>query len=313
MKDIAKSDTRHRGRAGAVAMAFVAGASYGLAGAVSRLVSSGGFTVSQIVVAQTLMAVLILGILVLVKYRPRGIRRVDIAKLMGVGVCSIASGYCYYTAISMLSVGTAVAIQFQYVWIVVVIAAVVNRARPSKWVIMATVLIIFGTLFGSGMADEIIANGGLLMSPMGLLIAFACAVFYGLFIFLNGKVALDQPAVTRSFFMMLGGLILASALCPGFYMGECDVVALAPGGLVMGLVSSIIPCVCLAAASTKLSGGLVAILTSSELPTAVFAGAVMFGETITPLVLFGVVLILVSIVLSEADGLMPSKDARQTG
>ncbi len=94
---------------------------------------------------------------------------------------------------------------------------------------------------------------------------------------------------------------MASALCPGFYLGECDVVALAPGGLVMGLVSSVIPCVCLAAASTKLPGGLVAILTSSELPTAVLAGALMFGEAVTPLVLFGVILILASIVLSEAD------------
>ncbi len=282
-------------------MAFAAGASYGLAGAVSRLVGAGGFTVSQIVVAQTLAAVLILGILVLVKYRPNGLRGVDAIKLIGVGVCSIASGYCYYTAIDMLSVGTAVAIQFQYVWIVVVIAAIANRARPNKWVVMATILIIFGTFFGSGMADEIIANGSLLMNPTGLLVAFACAVLYGLFIFLNGKVALEQPAVTRSFFMMLGGLILASALCPGFYLGECDVVALAPGGLVMGLVSSVIPCVCLAAASTKLPGGLVAILTSSELPTAVLAGALMFGEAVTPLVLFGVILILTSIVLSEAD------------
>lgn len=286
------------GRIIAMLLAFVAGASYGVAGAVSRLVAQQGFTVSQIVVAQTWSAVIMLGVLVLAKFRPR-MKAKEILQLMGVGCLLILSGYCYYTAISMLTVGTAVAIQFQYVWIVVVIAAIVDRKRPTKWVVLSSVLIVFGTLFASGMAGEVIDNGGLLMNPVGLLVAACCAISYSLFIFLNGKVAVEHHPVTRSFFMMAGGVVLASVLCPGFYLGECDVVAIIPGGIVMGLISSVVPCICLAASSSKLPGGLVAILTSSELPFAVLAGLLMFGEAITPLVSFGVVLILGAIVLSE--------------
>lgn len=286
------------GRIIAMLLAFVAGASYGVAGAVSRLVAQQGFTVSQIVVAQTWSAVIMLGILVLAKFRPH-MKAKEILQLMGVGCLLILSGYCYYTAISMLTVGTAVAIQFQYVWIVVVIAAIVDRKRPTKWVVLSSVLIVFGTLFASGMAGEVIDNGGLLMNPVGLLVAACCAISYSLFIFLNGKVAVEHHPVTRSFFMMAGGVVLASVLCPGFYLGECDVVAIIPGGIVMGLISSVVPCICLAASSSKLPGGLVAILTSSELPFAVLAGLLMFGEAITPLVSFGVVLILGAIVLSE--------------
>lgn len=290
----------------AMILAFVAGASYGLAGAVSNLVSQQGFTVPQIVVVQTISAVIILGVLVLVRYRPQMSPK-EILQLMGVGLFSVLSGFCYYTAIGMLSVGTAVAIQFQYVWIVVVIAAIVNRKRPTKWVVASTVLIIFGTLFASGMAGEVIDNGGIKMDPLGLLVAFGCAVSYGLFIFLNGKVAVEHPPVTRSFFMMVGGLVLASAICPGFYLGECDVLAIAPGGIAMGLISSVVPCVCLAASSAVLPGGLVAILTSSELPAAVLAGFLMFGEEVTPLILIGVVLILVSIVLSEGESFIKER------
>ncbi len=286
------------GRIIAMLLAFVAGASYGVAGAVSRLVAQQGFTVSQIVVAQTWSAVIMLGILVLAKFRPH-MKAKEILQLMGVGCLLILSGYCYYTAISMLTVGTAVAIQFQYVWIVVVIAAIVDRKRPTKWLVLSSVLIVFGTLFASGMAGEVIDNGGLLMNPVGLLVAACCAISYSLFIFLNGKVAVEHHPVTRSFFMMAGGVVLASVLCPGFYLGECDVVAIIPGGIVMGLISSVVPCICLAASSSKLPGGLVAILTSSELPFAVLAGLLMFGEAITPLVSFGVVLILGAIVLSE--------------
>ena len=286
------------GRIIAMLLAFVAGASYGVAGAVSRLVAQQGFTVSQIVVAQTWSAVIMLGILVLVKFRPH-MKAKEILQLMGVGCLLILSGYCYYTAISMLTVGTAVAIQFQYVWLVVVIAAIVDRKRPTKWVVLSSVLIVFGTLFASGMADEVIDNGGLRMNPVGLLVAACCAMSYSLFIFLNGKVAVEHHPVTRSFFMMVGGVVLASALCPGFYLGECDVFAIIPGGIAMGLISSVVPCICLAASSSKLPGGLVAILTSSELPFAVLAGFLMFGEAVTPLVSFGVVLILCAIALSE--------------
>lgn len=289
----------------AMVLAFVAGASFGLAGAVSRVVAQQGFTVSQIVVAQTWSALIILGVLMIVRFRPHMSAK-EALMLMGVGCAQILSGFCYYTAISMLSVGTAVAIQFQYVWIVVVIAAVANRKLPSKWVVLATALIIFGTLFASGLAGEFLA-GGLKMSPLGLAIAFACAVLYGLFIFLNGKVATEHHPVTRSFFMMVGGVVLASILCPGFYVGECDVMTIIPGGIAMGLISSVIPCVCLAASASKLPGGLVAILTSSELPAAVLAGFLMFGEEVTPLILFGVVLILVSIVLSEMDSFIKKK------
>lgn len=301
----AKNTQPASGRFVAMILAFVAGASFGLAGAVSRVVAQQGFTVSQIVVAQTWSALIILGALMIVRFRPRMSAK-EALMLMGVGCAQILSGFCYYTAISMLSVGTAVAIQFQYVWIVVVIAAVANRKLPSKWVVLATALIIFGTLFASGLAGEFLA-GGLQMSPLGLAIAFACAVLYGLFIFLNGKVATEHHPVTRSFFMMVGGVVLASILCPGFYVGECDVMTIVPGGIAMGLISSVIPCVCLAASASKLPGGLVAILTSSELPAAVLAGFLMFGEEVTPLILFGVVLILVSIVLSEMDSFIKKK------
>lgn len=112
------------------------------------------------------------------------------------------------------------AIQFQYVWIVVVIAAIVDRKRPTKWVVLSSVLIIFGTLFASGMAGEVIDNGGLLMNPVGLLVAACCAISYSLFIFLNGKVAVEHHPVTRSFFMMAGGVVLASVLCPGFILAS---------------------------------------------------------------------------------------------
>lgn len=284
-----------------IAAALVAGCAYGIGGTVSQIVKSQGFDLNHIVVGQFLAATLVMGALVLIKYRPH-MRVLDAIKLMLVGAMSVSSSYFYYYAIDLMTVGSAVAIQFQYVWIVVLISSIVDRKKPSVWVVLSAVMIIAGSILASGVADEML-GGGLALDPVGLIYAAACAVMYGLFIFLNGKVATDQPPVTRTFFMVLAGLIMASAIAPDFYIGACDVVSLIPGGVAMGLVMSVVPCVCLAISAVRLPGGIVAILTSAELPMAVVSGAVILGESVTPLVALGVVVILLAIVLSELPSL----------
>lgn len=285
-----------------IASALAAGCAYGVGGTLSQIVKAQGFELNHIVVAQFLAAVVILGIAVLVRYRP-AMCVGDAVKLMIVGAMSVSSSYFYYYAIDLLTVGSAVAIQFQYVWIVVLISSVVERRKPSAWVVLAAVLVIAGSILASGVADEML-GGGLVLDPVGLLCAVGCAVMYGLFIFFNGKVATEHPPITRTFFMVLAGFIMASVIAPDFYLGACDIVAIIPGGVAMGLVMSVIPCVCLAVAAVRLPGGIVAILTSLELPMAVLSGIVALGETVTPLVLAGVVVILLAIVLSELPSLM---------
>ena len=67
----------------------------------------------------------------------------------------------------------------------------------------------------------------------------------------------------------------------------------------MGLIMSVIPVLCIVGSSTVLPGGIVAILTSTELPAAVLAGVILFREPVTPLVVVGVVLILASVAITE--------------
>lgn len=277
--------------------AFAAGCAYGVGGTISQIVKAQGFTLNHIVVMQFLSATAILGILVAVKYRPQ-IKIIDALKLMGIGAMSVLSSYFYYYAIDLMTVGSAVAIQFQYVWIVVLIISIADRKKPSVWVVGAAVLVIIGSLLASGVADEIL-SGGLVLNPAGLICAFGCAAVYGLFIFANGRVVTDQPPVIRTFFMVLAGLIIASIIAPDFYTGACDVVAIIPGGIAMGLVMSVIPCLCLAIAAVRIPGGIVAILTSAELPMAVLSGALVLEERVTLLVGIGVVVILIAIVVSE--------------
>ena len=292
---------------GASLAAIAAGAGYGTGGAVCQIVAGFGFDIGHIVVIEFLVGALVLGVLSCTKYRtwPTG---KELVQLIGLGLASCFSSLCYFFAIDLLSVGQAVAVQFQYVWIAVLIQSVVERTRPGKWVVISTLAIIAGTLLGSGLVDEMLSSGsGLALDPLGFALAIGCAVVYGAYLYLNGRIAPRVPPVTRGFFIAVGGAIMAAAFAPGFFRGDCDIVALFPGGIAMGLIMCVIPLACLSQAAKRLPGGIVAILTSTELPVAVLAGCLMLGEKATPLTILGVVIITASIVLSEMDSLVRKK------
>ena len=279
--------------------AFIAGCSFGLGGAMSQVIKAQGFEVMHVMLSQTIAGVAILGILVLVKFK-QAIPVKEVVKLVALGMVNVIAGIFYYFAIDILSVGTTVAIQFQYVWIVVVFVSIADRKAPGKWTLVSAILIIVGSLLGSGLVDEVIA-GGVSMDPLGILLALGCAVVYASFIFLNGRVAIDFDPVPRTFFQTCGSLLTVLITYCVLGTPSCNFVQLAPWGVLMGLIMCVIPILFIVIASTNLDGGLVSILTSSELPMAVLSGCILLQETVTPLVIVGVVVILGSIALAQLD------------
>lgn len=284
-------------RAFAAFMGLGAGAAYGVGGAISQLVKAGGFEVGHIIVAQMVASVVILGVMVVIRYRCKMSRK-EILQLMLLGIISAISSYTYYLAIDLISVNQAVALQFQYVWITVAIQAIAERKLPSFWVVISSIAVIVGTVLGSGLLDDMLA-GNITMNPVGVVFALICAVCYAAFIYFNGRVAVDKPSVTRTFYMAAGALVFVVAALPAAGPATGNIADLIPGGIIMGLVMTIIPCICISAASSKLPGGIVAILTSSELPVAVLAGVLLCGESTTPFKIIGIVIIIGAIALSE--------------
>lgn len=286
-------------RGAAALLALAAGCSFGVGGSISQIIVGLGYQVMHVVIGQTVAATVILGIITLARYRT-SIPFKAVIQLAVIGILNLISSITYFFAIDLLSVGTTVAIQFQYVWIVVVFQAIAARRLPGKWTILSSAIIIVGTLFGSGMLDEMLA-GGITMNSTGLVLALLCAVCYAAFIFLNSRIAVEYAAVPRSFYQVLGALIALLIILPFMHVDSCDVIGLVSWGILMGLLMGVLPIVFIVAASSNLPSGLVSILTSSELPMAVVAGHIILGETVTPLIVLGVVLICGSIALAQLD------------
>ena len=154
------------------------------------------------------------------------------------------------------------------------------------------------------MADETFASG-LTISPLGLSCArLSVRSFVPLFIYMNGRVATEYHSVSRRLFEVTGGMILVFCLdatewwlCVrphcfgslGYFDGRCHVRH---------------PCAvyrCRQRAIGSLEG-LLQFSLRTELPMAVLAGALILGETVTPLIVCGVCAILAAIALAQLDG-----------
>lgn len=308
-KMLAQNPKRGGSAAIGILTAFLAGCSFGLGGAISQIVGSKGFSVMQVCFAQYAWAAVLLGILVVVRFRPT-MTGGEIARMVLLGAISSISSFTYYQAIGFIGVSAGVAIQFQYVWIAVAIQAVVERKKPGKWTLLSSVLVVVGSFFASGMADEIMAEQ-LTMNPIGLLYAITCAVFYAVFIYFSGNIAPKAEPVSKTFFGVLGGFIFIVCLMPFNGGFDFDALKLAPWGLLMGVIMSIVPILFIVIANSRISGSLVAVLTSSELPMAVFSGFVLLHENVTALIIFGVVVILGAICVAQLDNKKETGASRQ--
>ena len=279
-----------------VCCALVAGICFGAGGAISQVVASLGFEIVDITCAQLVSAMLVLGVVCFAKrYKTPNLHAC--LKLAILGIFNAATTYCYYLAIDKISVSCAVSFQFQYVWIVLVFECISSKVVPSVKLVICAALIIPGSLLGSGLVDEVLAQN-LDIDIAGIFIAIACAIFYAAYMHLNAKIELSYPPLQRTFFTMVGASVVG-VVATSIMKGGLVNVSVAPFGLVMGVIMSATPCACLAYASSKLSGSLIAVLSSSELPVAVLVGAAVLGEAITPLKVVGVILVCASIAVSN--------------
>lgn len=280
------------------AAALLAGIAYGVAGTTNQIIAGFGFDVGHITVMQFILATLLFGVVALIR-RKRMPSKKQIAQLLGIGMVYSIGTLSLFYAIDMLSVGQAVAIQFQYVWMANVLQSILDRKRPNVWVIVSVILLLAGTLFGSGLMDEILASASATgLSLTGVALALVSAVCFALFVCLNGRIAADIDTANRSLFICLAGAFMAMLVIPSFF-AQADVIALLPGGLVMSILMNVIPIGSLVFAGKYLPGGVMAIFTSLELPAAVISGCLMLGESVTVFTVFGVALICVGVIISQ--------------
>lgn len=287
---------------------FLAGASYGAQAATVKITYAAGFTWTQVVASQALFATLLFAVALIVQ-RARGKRLVPLSPkqvlaLVGLGLNTCIGTVLYNYALTLLPVSVAITLLFQFTWMSIVLQLVVMRRRPRVAEVVATVIILGGTLLASRVFSSDIGA----LDPTGVACGLLSALSCTFFMFFSSRVGRGLPPIQRGLIVCLGACVLGFALCPDYFTSGVLQNGIWKFGLVLGLCALFIPVVLFGIATPHLTPGLSAIMASSELPCGIALSVLALGEPVEVLQVAGIVAILAGITISQLPHLSPQAE-----
>lgn len=291
-------------------LVLLAACCYGILSTIVKIAVGNGVGILVILIGKFFYGLVILFVLVVVvhflfprKDKPEkstmpGWKRGIVLFFTGVVMCLVT--ICYFYSVSYLPVSVAVILLFQFLWMGVVIEAVVTRKMPSCNQLIAVVIIFIGMIFAGGTVGF-----GMEINLFGVVLGLLAAFFYALFVFLSGRVEPSMTPMNRSFLIALAGFIFVCALIAcidtpaaipaGIFAGDSLIY-----GVALGLFGVALPILFLAIGAPRISTGMATILNAAELPVEVLAAAFVLAEVVSAWQWIGVVIILVGIAFPHA-------------
>ncbi|WP_449537558.1 EamA family transporter [Ferdinandcohnia sp. Marseille-Q9671] len=276
---------------------LLGGACYGFSPIFAKLGFSYGYTLGQINIVQMVFSFLLLWFLTLCKRSSfKGITKKNIPQIMITGCFMGLTSIFYYGAMQHLPASLAIILMFQFVWIGIILEWVYTKVKPKALTIWSIFFILVGVFFASNILGGTIQDLPVIGFVLGILSAFS----YAGFLFFSGKVAVNVDPWVRSSFMGTGSMVLVLIV----FMRDIPSVLPLEGNLFLtavgvSLFGTILPPLFLVVGAPLVSGGVVNILTSIELPIAILSASIILSETVTPLQWVGTAIILAAIALNE--------------
>lgn len=282
---------------------FLGGASYALVGVIVKASYGLGFDFHASVFSQALFGTIFLATCCVV-YRMMGRMLVELdtrAKLQlgGIGLLSCTTSLSYALSLMTLPASFSIMLLFQFTWIGVILEVIATRKLPNIFSLMATAIVLIGTVFASGIMTTNQIEYDLFGVSMGLLSALS----YSLFMFCSARVQTRLPAVQRGFFVGLGALCGACFVTPNYFAMAPLSHGFLPYAVGLGATGILIPVLLYAYGAPHLSTTVVTILASGELPVSVLLCYVVLGEPLTVYKVVGMVAILVGVLVGQLPSL----------
>ncbi|HZG81307.1 MAG TPA: DMT family transporter [Brevibacillus sp.] len=277
-------------------LVFFGACSYGILSTIVKLAYSQGFSPSQVIGGQMVFGFLLTWIPALFFLRTKPQKRL-LLLLAGVGIAVGTTGILYYNSLQYIPASLAILLLFQFTWMGVLAEAIMTRKRPDKPTLVSLLLLFLGTMLAGGLLE----NGGWQQfHPLGVLLGLLSAVSYTLFIIFSGKTALSVNPWLRSSSMSTGSLLLTCLIYPPVFLIDGTLWdGLFPYVFLLALFGILIPTACFNFGVPHIGAGMATILGAAELPTAVFASALVLQEQVSWLQVAGVAIILLGIVLPK--------------
>jgi drug/metabolite transporter (DMT)-like permease len=277
-------------------MVALVGALWGLHGPAIKLAFAAGFTFPQLVLGEYVVGVFFFGIAVVLEGArvPGGSRfwaLILLASLAGLGVPLFL-----FWAYRLGPIPIGATLLFLYVPFTQLINLCVTRQPPPRRQVVSAVLVVGGAVVAADFRNT--ANAANLHgAPFAILAAFCYAAFFAI----AARLGHDATPSLRSFITCVVAILLLPAIAVA--AGWTLVPAVAPAAraafwlLVLGVLFLVVPVFLVVRFIPRTGSGLGSILSSTELPVAVFSSALILGDRVGLLQAVGVALVLAGIAL----------------
>jgi len=268
--------------------------SYGTLTSFAKIAYGQGYTAGEITFVQAAIGAIILWSVVLFKsVKNRSLKLVGNWKLILAGTSMGFSAFSFYLSVKYIPVSLAIVLLMQVSWISNLAEWLVFKKRLSKLQIIASVIIVFGTV----LAGNLLNVNNLNFSVTGILLALSSAFLYTIYVLFMSKLGNETPMFEKSALMTTGSamMILLINFQSITTSAHLD-IGLLKWGIFLAFFGTVIPPICFTIGMPKIGAGLSSILLTLELPAVVFCAHIMLGEHITFLQIIGIAIMIGSII-----------------
>lgn len=240
------------------------------------------------------LAVILLAVIMIIKRIDFKVTRHEFKVLFSLGVLFAASSITYYQSFHFMDAGIASTILFVYPVMVAVIMALFFKEKVTSMTVMAIVL----SLVGIGLLYK--GGAGVSLSVIGIVLCILSSLAYAIYIIVVNQSDIKMSSFKVTFYAMLVceiTLILYSFTSPELYLHVLPSPRAWSFAVWLSVVPTILSLVFMTVAVNHVGATPTAILGALEPLTAVTIGVIIFGETLTPRLIVGILFILFAVML----------------
>ena len=183
-----------------------------------------------------------------------------------------------------------------------------TRRAPRPLEVASAAVIVFGTVFASGVYKTGLAG----YDPAALACALGAAVTCSLFVTLSGKTEVECSNEQRGVIVCLGAGLMSLIVCPDYLVSGVVFQGILPFAAIAGLFGLMCPVLLFGLGSPHLPAGLSTVMAAAELPAALLIAMIVLGEPLGVIEWLGVVVILAGVCLAQVPALRGARAQRPT-
>ena len=271
----------------------LAAASYGTNPLFALPLLGAGIDAFSVLFMRYAFALPMLAVMIVGRGRGFGLRHGQLLPLIALGLLMAASSLTLYLSYAYIGAAIASTLLFIYPILVTVIMAVFFHEKASRLTVFCILLAT------TGIALLYRGEGGVVLSPMGLLLVFLSALSYAIYlVWVNGRGIREIPTLKLTFYVIFFGIFLFAFR---FDTSTFAVLNARPllwlSALSMALFPTALSLLCTSAAIQRIGSTPVAILGALEPVTAVAIAVLLFNEVLTLRLAIGMLLVILAVTL----------------